>query len=102
MSNIHRVEKLLAEDRMTEAGLACVRSAKENGAWQAAIDRELHLKLPAELEQALSSSPGSMDVFNQLKVSRQKELIYRVASAKRDETRQKRVQAILDELNNPK
>ena len=102
LSNIRRVEKLLTEGRMTEAGLVCVRSAKENGAWQAAIDRELHLKLPAELEQALVSSPGSMEAFNQLKVSRQKELIYRVASAKRDETRQKRVQAILDELNYPK
>lgn len=98
LSNIQRVEKLLAEGRMTEAGMISVRMAKESGAWQAAIDRELHLKLPDELMKALSSSPALLDAFNQLSLSRQKSLIYLVASAKREKTRQKRVQSILDDL----
>jgi uncharacterized protein YdeI (YjbR/CyaY-like superfamily) len=36
-SNVVRVERLIAEGRMTEAGMALVRAAKESGAWDEAV-----------------------------------------------------------------
>lgn len=39
-SNKRRVEKLIAEGRMTAAGLAKVTEAQENGEWDAATARE--------------------------------------------------------------
>ena len=40
MSNIQRVEKLIAEGKMTAAGNLKVTEAKQSGAWEAAIRRE--------------------------------------------------------------
>ncbi|MCO6452547.1 MAG: YdeI/OmpD-associated family protein [Caldilineales bacterium] len=95
MSNIHRVGRLQKLDLMTEAGLVAVRAAQENGQWQAAIDRENAAEIPADLEAALGEITGALAAFGNLSVSRRKQLVYWLQSARREETRQKRIAEIV-------
>lgn len=93
--NIHRVEKLQRSGHMTEVGLAAVQAAKENGQWQAAIDRENTDKIPSELEVALRRMKGATEAYLNLPSSKRKQYIYWLQNAKREETRQKRIAEIV-------
>jgi uncharacterized protein YdeI (YjbR/CyaY-like superfamily) len=102
ISNQKRVEKLISEGRMTEAGLAKVREAKENGEWEAAQNRENTDDLPSDLEDALTNNPKAFIHFKDLPPSQKKQLIYWISSARTEATRQTRLQKILDRLENDK
>ncbi len=97
-SNIQRVERLIREGRMTEAGLQKVHEAQANGEWEAALQREDTSRLPPDLEKALQAHPGAMAAFEALTASQKKSYIWWIANAKREATRQKHIQSILDGL----
>jgi uncharacterized protein YdeI (YjbR/CyaY-like superfamily) len=96
--NIERAERLIAEGRMTESGLAAIRHAQESGEWERTLRREVHLELPPELAAALEADPQAAQRFERLPPSHKKQYIYWVASAKRAETRQKRAEQTLTML----
>ena len=105
MSNINRVEKLIAEGKMTGAGLLKIAEAKENGEWDAAIQREQIDNIPEQLLQALKEKEGALAAYRALKTSRKKQLLYWLNSAKREETKDRRIQEIVNEVldqGNPK
>jgi len=97
--NVQRVERLIREGRLTEAGLQKIREAQANGEWAAALQREDTRRLPPDLEEALQAHPGSMAAFEALTASQKKSYIWWVTDAKREATRQKRIQTILDGLD---
>jgi len=74
---------------MTEAGLAKVREAQENGEWEAAIAREDTSSLPDDLERALERNGAAQANFEKLPASQKKQFLYWIMSAKTDKTRQK-------------
>jgi uncharacterized protein YdeI (YjbR/CyaY-like superfamily) len=94
-SNKRRVEKLIAEGRMTVAGLAKVAEARENGEWDAAAAREETSAIPADLVEELERHAARAS-FEDWPASRKKQYLYWLNSARRPETRQKRIQAIVD------
>lgn len=94
VSNKHRVEKLIREGRMTAAGLEKVAEARESGEWDAATAREDVSAIPADLAQELEKSAGWAS-FDQWPASRKKQYLYWLSSARRPETRRKRIQAIV-------
>ena len=96
-SNIQRVEKLIQKGGMAEPGLRKVAEAQASGEWQAAIRREETDTLPPDLEQALSTHEGALAGFQAQSASWRKQLLWWLSDAKRDATRQKRLQAIVDE-----
>lgn len=98
MSNIRRVEKLIAEGKMTEAGYQKIAEAKENGEWDAAIRREQVDIIPKDLEIELQKVDGGLSAYRSLPDSRKKQYIYWLQSAKRDETKQRRIQKIIEEV----
>lgn len=55
-TNKERVERLVAQGLMTEAGLAAVEAAKANGSWEAYDDAE-DLVVPADLAAAAGGRP---------------------------------------------
>jgi uncharacterized protein YdeI (YjbR/CyaY-like superfamily) len=89
--NKKRVTRLIKEGWMTEAGLAKVREAKANGQWAKAAQREDTTLVPPELTAALAENGMAQGNFERLAPSYRKQFIYWIGSAKRDETRQKRV-----------
>jgi len=101
ISNIRRVERLIAEGKMTKAGKLRIAEAKENGEWEAAIRREQVDIIPKELESALRKHSGALSAYQVLPDSRKKQYIYWLQEAKREETKQRRIQKIVDEVLNP-
>ena len=98
MSNIRRIENLIKNGMMTEAGLERVKAARENGQWAAAIEREQTDRIPPELAKALRRKKGALDAYRSLKNSRKKQLLYWLSTAKRDATRIDRIEAIVKEV----
>jgi hypothetical protein len=67
----------------------------------AAIDVDAHdreVELPDDLAVALQSDPALRPAFDALSYSRRKELARSVADAKRPDTRERRVEAAIEEL----
>ena len=83
---------------MTAAGEAKIAEAKENGQWDAAIRREQVDIIPEALEHALQQHDGALTAYIALPDSRKKQYIYWLQSAKRDATKQKRIQKIVEEV----
>jgi uncharacterized protein YdeI (YjbR/CyaY-like superfamily) len=93
--NKKRVGKLIREGRMTEAGLAKIKDAKANGQWEKAAAREDVTVVPAELTAALAENPRARENFEKLAPSYRRQFIYWIGTAKRDETREKRVRTTI-------
>jgi uncharacterized protein YdeI (YjbR/CyaY-like superfamily) len=90
-ANKQRALRLIEQGKMAEAGLAKVRAAQESGEWERATSREVLEELPAELAAALAFDPQARQDFANLAPSMRKQYIWWIASAKREETRRKRV-----------
>jgi hypothetical protein len=56
------------------------------------------LELPADLASALESDPRARQAFDRLSYTARKELVDSIASAKREQTRLKRLELALDQL----
>ncbi|MCR9066031.1 MAG: YdeI/OmpD-associated family protein [Cytophagales bacterium] len=96
--NKDKIEKLIEEGLMKKAGLESIAIAKENGSWSF-LDEVDALVIPEDLEMAFSSYKRSKDYFMSLSNSKKKILLYWIVSAKRDETRQKRIEEIAQQAS---
>ena len=93
--NKRRVEKLIAEGLMTEAGLAVIRVAKKNGTWSK-LDHVEAFVVPDDLARALSASAKAKKFFDTCAPSVRKAFLHRINSAKRPETRAFRVAEVVE------
>ena len=89
--NKQRIRKLIKEGKMTPHGLAKIEAAKKDGSWNQldAIDR---LVMPPDLLEQLSANAEARRNFDAFSTSSKKIILFWIASAKRDETRQKRIE----------
>ncbi|MEP0005292.1 MAG: YdeI/OmpD-associated family protein [Balneola sp.] len=94
--NKDKVKTLMDLGLMKEAGYKTIEVAKENGSWTI-LDEVEALVIPEDLKSAFEKYNGSMEYFNSLSKSVKKQLLYWIVSAKRDETRQKRIQQIVED-----
>jgi uncharacterized protein YdeI (YjbR/CyaY-like superfamily) len=91
-TNKARVERLLAAGLMAPAGLAAIERAKENGSWTLLDDVERGLippDLAAALEAAGADAPANFDAYPK---SIRRQLLERIAQARRPETRAARIE----------
>lgn len=95
-TNKWRAERLIQEGRMTAAGLAKIEEAKASGEWEAATRREDVETIPSDLREALQSEEIAWSSFRDWSDSKKKQYLYWVESAKKPETRQKRIRAIVE------
>ena len=95
-SNKDRVARLVADGRMTDAGLAAIESAKADGSWSMADAAEALIE-PDELAAALDANPPARRQWDAFPKSPRRALIWWVMSAKRPETRDRRVTEIVDQ-----
>src|SRR5215218_70146 len=87
-SNKLRVDRLLAEGLMTEAGLALVEEAKRDGSWTK-LDAVEDLVVPDDLAAALAAQPGARETWDGFSRSVRRAALLRIVEAKRPETRAK-------------
>lgn len=99
-SNKRRVERLVAEGRMTTAGLAAVERAKTDGSW-AALDDIDALKIPADLLAALAAEPAALTGFEALTPSKKKSALWWITSARTAPTRARRIDETVTRAKGP-
>ena len=95
-SNKDRVERLIATAQMTEAGMAAVDTAKADGSWSIQDAAEALIE-PDDLASALDASPTARAHWDRFPRSPRRALIWWVISAKRPETRSRRIATIVEE-----
>ena len=98
ISNVRRVGELISEGLMTEAGLQKVAEGRLSGQWEAAERREQVDLIPSDLEKALRRRKGAIGAYRSLAPSRRKQLLHWLMTSKRPETREERVEAIVEEV----
>lgn len=97
--NKEKVKTLIEQGLMREEGYKSIEIAKENGSWTI-LDEVEALVIPTDLYEEFLNYKGSMDFFNSLSNSAKKILLYWIVSAKRKETRQKRILEIVENASN--
>ena len=90
-TNKARVERLLRAGRMAPAGIAALERAKANGSWEI-LDSADRLEVPSDLAAALDARPPARDVWEAFPRSVKHGLLAWIAFARRDDTRQRRIE----------
>jgi uncharacterized protein YdeI (YjbR/CyaY-like superfamily) len=96
--NVAKVERLLAEGRMHPAGLAAVAQAKAQGGWDAAYPGQASIEVPADLAAAMAAEPAALATFEGLSSQNRYAVLYRIHSAKRSDTRARRIEQFVEML----
>lgn len=94
-SNKERVEKLIEQGLMAPAGLAAIEAAQQNGSWNA-YDAIENLTVAEDFSAALAVNPTALKNFEAFSNSTKKQILWYIESAKRPETRAKRIQQIVE------
>ena len=89
-SNVARVARMIAEGRMTPAGMALVEEAKRRGTWDQAASGRLDVT-PPDLEAALAGVPAAAERWETWAPTHRRQYVYWVLDAKRPETRARRI-----------
>jgi uncharacterized protein YdeI (YjbR/CyaY-like superfamily) len=89
--NTGKVQTLIEAGRMRPAGLAAVEAAKADGRWESAYQPSKNAEIPADLQAALDANPKAKAFFATLRGANRYAVIYRVSTAKKPETRARRI-----------
>jgi uncharacterized protein YdeI (YjbR/CyaY-like superfamily) len=92
--NKERVTRLIQAGLMAAPGLAKIEAARQDGSWNALDDIDT-LTIPDDLRDALAANPTAGRHFQAFSNSAKKGILWHIASAKRPETRSKRIEQIV-------
>ena len=93
--NTISAESLIKASRMKPAGLREVAAAKKDGRWKRAYDSPSAATIPADFLETLSKDQKAKAFFDGLNRANLYAIAYRLQTAKKPETREKRMRAIL-------
>jgi uncharacterized protein YdeI (YjbR/CyaY-like superfamily) len=88
------IDELIKENLMHESGLKKIETAKQNGSWES-LDAVENLEIPADLQKAFEVNKQALENFNNYSKTYRKSYLYWLNQAKREETRQKRIEEIV-------
>lgn len=93
--NTGKVARLTESGRMRPPGLREVERAKADGRWDAAYDSPRNATVPDDLRAALDASPAARDAFAALSGANRYAVLWRVQTARKPETRAKRIRDLV-------
>ncbi len=96
--NIGHVERLIKEDRMRPAGLKAIEKAKADGRWDKAYDSSSKMTIPEDFLKELSKNKKAEAFFKGLNKTNLFSIGFRLQTAKKQETREKRMKEIIEKL----
>jgi uncharacterized protein YdeI (YjbR/CyaY-like superfamily) len=96
--NVAHVDRLIRAGQMTPAGLKEVEAAKADGRWAAAYDSPATATVPPEFVKELARNAKAKQFYATLNKTNLYAIAYRLQSAKRPETKIKRIKLIVDML----
>jgi uncharacterized protein YdeI (YjbR/CyaY-like superfamily) len=91
-------ERLIATGRMQPSGEAEVRQAQEDGRWATAYAGQASIEVPEDLLTVLSANPRAKAMFEMLTSANRYAILYRIANAKKPETRSRRIVQFVEML----
>lgn len=94
--NIEHVARLEKAGRMQPSGQRAVELAKADGRWEAAYDSPANTNVPEDFLDELKKSSEAFAFFESLNKANKYAIAWRLQTAKRPETREKRMQVILE------
>jgi len=94
-SNKKRANKMIEHGKMTEAGLVLINQAKDRGQWLKSQQLKKDFAVPQYVEHALQSNDKALSNFRKLARSYKRQYVGWVDSAKKEETRRRRLAEII-------
>lgn len=89
--NREKVARLVKEGRMQPAGLAQVNAAKKDGRWDAAYDSPSNIQETEDFLRALKANKAAAAFYKTLNKANRYAVLWRIHTAKKAETRTKRI-----------
>ncbi len=96
--NVQHAERLIAQGLMQAPGLAQVEAARADGRWASAYAGSADMVIPQDFLAAVQQDPAALAFYGTLKRQQLFTIYYRLTSAKRPETRERRMAEILATL----
>lgn len=96
--NKARIERLVGQGLMTEAGQAAIDEAKADGSFTQADEVDA-LIVPADLKAALDRAPGAKTAYQALADSAKRDYLWWIHTAKRPATRASRIEETILRLS---
>ncbi len=100
--NREHTMRLIKEKRMTAAGRAEIDAAKKDGRWEQAYDAPSTMTIPDDFLQALKKDKMAYEFFKTLNKANTYGIAWRLQTARKQETRAKRMQSLLDMMKQGK
>jgi uncharacterized protein YdeI (YjbR/CyaY-like superfamily) len=97
-TNIGHVERLMKTRQMARAGLDAVEAAKADGRWLAAYDSPRNAAPPEDFLKALGKDKKAKAFYEMLNRANVYAILYRLQTARKPETRERRMKMILEML----
>jgi uncharacterized protein YdeI (YjbR/CyaY-like superfamily) len=85
---------------MTLSGMKEIKAAKSDGRWKSAYDSFSEAKVPDDFLKELTKNKKAKVFFETLNKTNLYSISYRLQTAKKTETREKRIKAIIEMLTN--
>jgi uncharacterized protein YdeI (YjbR/CyaY-like superfamily) len=92
--NKKHIEALTAAGKLHTSGQHCIAAAKADGSWSALDDVENGI-IPEDLQRALDGNVRAQRFYEKISWTHQKSYLYWLNQAKRQATRQKRIDTII-------
>lgn len=89
------IEELISENLMHQSGLKKIEIGKQNGSWTALDDVENGV-IPEDLQNVFDKNPVAFENYLNFAPSYRKSYLYWLNQAKRETTRQKRIEEIIE------
>jgi len=96
--NVAIAERLSASGRMHRSGEDEIRQAKADGRWSGAYAGQAGAEVPPDLTNALGANPRAQAMFQKLTAANRYSILYRIGSAKKPETRARRIEKFVEML----
>lgn len=96
--NTQHAERLTQAGRMKTPGHAAIDAAKKDGRWTAAYDSPSKATVPKDFLAALRKNKKARTFFESLNRANLYAIAYRLQTAKKPETKQRRMETILAKL----
>jgi uncharacterized protein YdeI (YjbR/CyaY-like superfamily) len=98
--NREKAEQLITRGAMKAAGLVAVERAKQDGRWDAAYDSQSGASVPSDFQAALDQNEEAKAFFATLNSRNRYAILFRIQTAKKAETRTKRIAQFIRMLAN--
>jgi uncharacterized protein YdeI (YjbR/CyaY-like superfamily) len=96
--NRGKAEELIRSGQMKPAGLKAIERAKQDGRWDAAYDSPSSATVPSDFQAQLDRNAQAKAFFATLDSRNRYAILFRIQTAKKAETRTKRIQQFIEML----